>query len=127
MTRAGAPVRWPDGALAAPHRPMYVAAGLWALVVVGLTAWPGQAAPAAVPMGSLAGWHAHEMVFGFAAAAFAGYALTAMGSWSAAGRPARAGILALCAAWGLAGSPPGALSARIPAWSCPPVWPSWAS
>ncbi|MEZ5797824.1 MAG: NnrS family protein [Paracoccaceae bacterium] len=94
-------------ALAAPHRPLFVAAGAWALVVVALTAWPGGAGPAASPLGGLADWHAHEMVFGFAAAAFAGYALSAMAGWSGGSTLTRRRLLALLAAW---------LIGRLAAW-----------
>ena len=48
------------------------------------------------------GWHAHEMVFGFAAAMFAGYALTAMKNWPGTARLYPAELGALVALWGLA-------------------------
>ncbi|CCG07458.1 NnrS [Pararhodospirillum photometricum DSM 122] len=66
-------------------RPFFLGAGLYAVVVMGL--WllvlqgrlviPGPFAPL--------GWHAHEMLFGFAGAAVAGFVLTASPSWT--GRP----------------------------------------
>ena len=50
-------------------------------------------------------WHIHEMLFGFAMAAIAGFLLTAIPNWT--GRPPVAGIglalLAGCGCW--AGSP----------------------
>lgn len=93
---------WLDRVLASPHRPMFIAAGVWAPVVVVLTTGVGSLAPATSPLGTLAAWHAHEMVFGFAAAGFAGYTLTAMSSWSAALRPTRLAVAMLTGAWVLA-------------------------
>jgi len=44
-------------------------------------------------------WHAHQMVYGFAAAGFAGFLLTAVPNWT--GAPARRGmpVIALAALW----------------------------
>ncbi|MEZ5794942.1 NnrS family protein [Albidovulum sp.] len=91
--------RWLDRVLASPYRPFFLAAATWAPVVVAVTEWPGLGPGAASPLGSLAGWHGHEMIFGFAAAGFAGYALTAMSSWSTANTMARWHLLALIGAW----------------------------
>ena len=82
-------------------RPFFLAAGIAALVLVpwwagsfafGLplaTAWPPTL------------WHAHEMLFGFIAAAVAGFLLTAVPSWTGqrgfAGRP----LTLLAALWAL--------------------------
>ncbi len=65
----------------APHRPLFLAAFVWALVAVAW--WPladmvGLRAPA---LGSQALWHAHELLFGFAGAAVGGYLLTALAGW----------------------------------------------
>ena len=81
---------------------MFIAAGGWAIIVVALTSWPENPGDATSPLGSLAAWHAHEMVFGFAAAGFAGYALTAMSSWSAPSCLTRSGVVMLIGAWVLA-------------------------
>jgi len=80
-------------------RPFFLAAGLAAFILVPLWAW-SLAAPAALPVAwppSL--WHAHEMVFGFAAAAIAGFLLTAVPSWT--GRKGFAGwpLVLLFALW----------------------------
>lgn len=81
---------------------------VWTLVWTG--AWPPPAwlAPA--------WWHGHEMVFGFLAAAIAGFLLTAAPVWSGgavlAGRP----LAALVGLW-LAGRVAFALAGVIPAWA----------
>src|SRR5690606_10444483 len=63
-------------------RPFFLAASLWA--VVGVALWllvfsgrieiPTASAPLV--------WHAHEMLFGFVAAAVAGFMLTAVPNWT---------------------------------------------
>jgi uncharacterized protein involved in response to NO len=63
-------------------RPFFLAAGLWAVLAVplwllvfrGTLALPSAHAPAA--------WHAHEMIFGYAAAVIAGFLLTAIPNWT---------------------------------------------
>ena len=78
-------------------RPFFLLCGLYALVIVPL--WLFRFAHASVPFGELPGvyWHAHEMLFGFVAAAIAGFLLTAVPSWTGspgfAGRPL---ILMVC-------------------------------
>lgn len=64
------------------YRPFFLGAGLWALVdtalwfavLNGLLSIPTAFVPAA--------WHAHEMIFGFAAATIAGFLLTAIPNWT---------------------------------------------
>ena len=57
----------------------------------------GALAAAAVPASQ---WHAHEMIFGYGAAAIGGFFLTAVPNWTG-GEPARAGfIAAVFAVWG---------------------------
>jgi uncharacterized protein involved in response to NO len=60
-------------------------------------------------------WHGHEMAFGFAAAALAGFLLTAVPGWT--GMPAIRGakLAALVGLW---------LAARLAAW-LPPLVPAW--
>src|SRR5512145_2981315 len=63
-------------------RPFFLAAGLWApaamvLWIGYLAGWTGL--PTA--FGPL-NWHIHEMLFGFAAAAVAGFLLTAIPNWT---------------------------------------------
>ena len=88
--------------MSAPHRVMFPAGGVWAIVAVGPVALDTGFDLARSPLGGVAAWHAHEMVFGFAAAMFAGYALTAMTSWPGTARLPPAGVALLVALWGLA-------------------------
>src|SRR6185437_4067397 len=55
-------------------------AGLFAGLVLGL--WPSDGLP-------IGRWHGHEMLFGFVAAAIAGFLLTAVPTWT--NRPPMAG------------------------------------
>ena len=63
-------------------RPFFFLAGLWALIP--LTLWVliylGMITPV-TDMNTQA-WHAHEMIFGYAGAALAGFALTAIPNWT---------------------------------------------
>jgi uncharacterized protein involved in response to NO len=103
-----------NGILATAHRLMFVAAGLAALCVVALTAWGDSGAPLHSPLVSARLWHVHEMMFGFAAAGFAGYTLTAMASWTGGRLPTARSVLLLAVLWlvaraaaaGLLGSAP---------------------
>lgn len=85
--------------LALGFRPMFIAAGLFAVVAVGI--WM-LAYPLGLPV-TPAGlapmvWHAHEMVYGYAMAVIAGFLLTATRNWTGIqtlhGAPL-AGLLAL--------------------------------
>ena len=77
--------------LNAGFRPFFLGAGifavlsmiLWILVLTGLISLP-------VSQPST-NWHAHEMLFGYASAALAGFLLTAIASWT--GRPPVSGRL----------------------------------
>ncbi len=65
----------------APYRPLFTAAGFWAVFCIAW--WPlgtnmGLPAPGMSPPVL---WHVHELFFGFAAAAVGGYLLTAMPNW----------------------------------------------
>lgn len=84
-------------------RPFFLLAGLdalsnmavWLLVYFRPESWPAGAIPAIY-------WHAHEMLFGFAAAAIGGFLLTAVPNWT--GRPPyRGALLCLLTALWLAG------------------------
>lgn len=88
--------------MAAPHRAMFSAGGSWAIVAVCAVAWDTGLDLTRSPLGGLAEWHGHEMVFGFAAAMFAGYALTAMTAWSSTARLSGAGVGVLVVLWALA-------------------------
>lgn len=90
--------------------PLYAASGIleWLLIYTGAVALPANVAPAV--------WHAHEMIFGFAAASVAGFFLTAVPNWT--GAPFVRGLpLATLAATWLAGRIAMHLGAFLP----PPV------
>lgn len=72
---------WPKtGLWAASYRAMFPLAGLWAALCVGLWQWGAN-------LDLTLGWHIHEMTFGFAGAALAGYLLTACPSWTGCAPP----------------------------------------
>lgn len=75
-------------------RPFFLLTGLYAVIAVAV--WLLILISGTWPVGSLPPylWHGHEMIFGFVAAAIAGFLLTAVPSWTA--QPAIAG-------WPLAG------------------------
>ncbi|MGO4813581.1 NnrS family protein [Cupriavidus sp. 2MCAB6] len=99
--------------LALAFRPFYLLAAAFAVVAVGVwTAiylgwWPHAGAQPA--MGGML-WHAHEMVFGFAAAIVVGFLFTAGKNWTGLQTP-QGGLLAcLAAVW---------LAARVLMWTGP--------
>ena len=63
-------------------RPFFFLAGLWALVP--LTLWVLMYLGIITPLADInaQAWHAHEMIFGYAGAALAGFALTAIPNWT---------------------------------------------
>lgn len=68
--------------LAYGFRPFFLAAGIWAVVAMGL--WI-VCLMTGFPIGSGYGgaaWHAHEMLFGYTSAALAGFLLTAIPNWT---------------------------------------------
>lgn len=83
-------------------RPFFLAAGVWAAVAILL--WTvSLGGHIALPRGvDPLAWHRHEMVFGFAGAAVAGFLLTAIPNWT--GRPPLAGapVAALVSLWAAA-------------------------
>lgn len=85
----------------APHRPLFLAASLWALIVVAW--WPlGAAIGVPPPFEPAVLWHSHELLFGFASAAIGGYLLTALPGWTGLA-PLHGGWLqGLVLLWGLA-------------------------
>lgn len=101
--------------LAIAFRPFFLLAAAWSalamlLWLASLTGW--LSLPALTPA-----WHAHELLFGVVAAAAAGFALTAVATWTGKPPLAGAGLLALLLLW-LAGrltmlveSPPGVVAA----------------
>ncbi len=81
-------------------RPFFWLAGMYAIVCVSvlvgalyLGVWPPRAALAP------AIWHAHEMLYGFVAAAIAGFLLTAVPNWTGAPPVSGAPLALLVLAW----------------------------
>jgi uncharacterized protein involved in response to NO len=98
-------------------RPFYLLAALLATVSVPLwvAQWQG-VVPQADHIAGVA-WHAHEMVFGFAAAVITGFLFTAARNWTGLPTPTGPGLAGLAALW-LAGrvlllTGPGSLAAVV--------------
>ncbi len=77
----------------APHRPLFLFAGLWALVTPAIWLVPDRYGL------DPASWHFHELMFGMGGAAVGGYLLTALPAWSKAGGVSPLTTLALAALW----------------------------
>lgn len=101
------------------HRVFMLSAGLWAVLAMAI--WLGlllaenlSGAAGYDPFGPAPHlWHAHEMVFGYASAAMAGFFLTAVPNWTGA-RAARHVFIATAAATWLAGRLALGLSGSLP-------------
>ena len=101
---AQTPVGWP--LLRLGFRPFYLGAAafamlavpLWVAMLLGQVNGPPSVSPLL--------WHAHEMLFGFAAAVIVGFLLTAGKAWTGLDTPRGAVLAALAALW---------LSARLAA------------
>lgn len=80
-------------------RPFFLLAGAWAVLGVGLWLAVLQGYAPAPGWATPDRWHAHEMLFGFASAAVAGFLLTSVPVWT--GRPAVSGtrLAALVLLW----------------------------
>lgn len=80
-------------------RPFYLLAALFAALAVPL--WALALAGFDVDGRYLSGaaWHAHEMVFGFAAAVLAGFLLTAVQNWTGRATPSGLALILLSALW----------------------------
>lgn len=96
-------------------RPFFLAAGLWAAAALAL--WivafaTGLAIPSRFDPLT---WHIHEMLFGFAMAAIAGFLLTAIPNWTRR-LPVRGAPLALLAGLWLAGRIACLVSAHMTPW-----------
>lgn len=83
-------------------RPFFLLVGLWAIAPIAVVwwavssgVWPTDAIP-------LYQWHAHEMIFGFAAAAVAGFLLTAVPTWTGASAVSGCRLVGLLFLWGMA-------------------------
>ncbi len=80
-------------------RPFFLLGAAWAIVTLAVLiaaytagAWPATAPP-------VGRWHGHEMLFGFVAAAIAGFLLTAVPTWTASAPVAGGRLAALAALW----------------------------
>lgn len=97
-------------------RPFYLGAALfaclaiplWALLFLGRMAWT----PVLPPLL----WHAHEMLFGFAAAVIVGFLLTAVRAWTGLATPRGGALAVLALLW---------LAARLAALAAP--YPAYAA
>ncbi|MGM0559661.1 MAG: NnrS family protein [Pseudomonadota bacterium] len=80
-------------------RPFFLAAGVYA--VVALLVWLHALVGGSWPVGFISAmdWHAHEMIFGFAAAAMAGFILTAVPNWTGEGGFRGWRLVALTLVW----------------------------
>ena len=80
-------------------RPFFLGAGIWAALAMAL--WIAALAGGPRPGGAYgaANWHMHEMLFGFAPAALAGFLMTSVPNWT--GRMPVSGppLMALAALW----------------------------
>ncbi|MDE0378247.1 MAG: NnrS family protein [Rhodospirillales bacterium] len=91
--------RQPMALLTVGFRPFYLLAG--ALAAVGVPAWhfaPGEVLGGELYLAGPA-WHAHEMVFGFAAAVLTGFLLTAARAWTGLATPSGWRLAALALLW----------------------------
>lgn len=81
-------------------RPFFLLAGVGAIVLMGiwLHSWPGGVAGAGAYYGPVV-WHAHEMLFGYAAAVVAGFLLTAVPNWTGQPTPSGWPLGALAGLW----------------------------
>jgi uncharacterized protein involved in response to NO len=80
-------------------RPFYLLAAL--LAALSIPVWVGQWHGLVPRDGAFDGmaWHAHEMVFGFAAAVITGFLLTAARNWTGLPTPIGGALAALAALW----------------------------
>ncbi|SHJ72261.1 uncharacterized protein involved in response to NO [Shimia gijangensis] len=75
---------------------MFPLAALWAALCVALWQWQ---ANLNLPFDLTLDWHIHEMTFGFAGAALAGYLLTACPSWTGRAPPSGWPLMVLAFLW----------------------------
>ena len=68
--------------LSAGFRPFFLAGAVWAAVAIPLWLVVYTGAAAVPTLLQPLVWHAHEMVFGFAAVVVAGFLLTAIPNWT---------------------------------------------
>lgn len=81
-------------------RPFYLLAAFWS--VVAILEWLMELSGSGIrAIGSIPGiqWHAHEMIFGFAGTVIAGFALTAVRSWTGLDTPKGSSLMLLSILW----------------------------
>ena len=102
--------------LARGLRPFFLLAGIWAPLALALSVAAMQGWIALPTAFDAVGWHYHEMLFGYVAAAMAGFILTAIPNWT--GRPPLRGapLAGLALLW-LGGRVAVATSEIIGAWA----------
>jgi uncharacterized protein involved in response to NO len=85
-------------AFALGFRPFFLAAGIYAVLLMGLwlAVLHGSIAPVEL---SPRVWHGHEMLFGFAVAVIAGFLLTAVQNWTGIPMPSGPPLAALFLLW----------------------------
>ena len=89
--------------LALGFRPFYLLASLWAIFTVfeWLLELQGMGIRSSNEISGMI-WHAHEMIYGFAATVITGFALTAVRSWTGLETPKGWSLLFLVALWFIA-------------------------
>ncbi|MFC4352603.1 NnrS family protein [Fodinicurvata halophila] len=99
-------------------RPFFLGAGVYALLA--LLIWLHALSGGSWPVGFMSAmdWHAHEMVFGFAAAAMAGFLLTAAPNWTGEGGYSGWRLVVLALVW---------LGGRLALNPYLPLPPAWAA
>ncbi len=80
-------------------RPFFLAAGMFAVISMGLWLATLQGAIQAPAGLSPTAWHGHEMLFGYAVAVIAGFLLTATQNWTSIPMPKGGPLAALFALW----------------------------
>lgn len=107
--------RAPGALFSCAFRPFFLAAALWAAIAIAL--WIAMLTTRLTLPSRLEplDWHIHEMLFGFAPAAMAGFLLTAIANWTGR-RPVRGAALAALSGLWLLGRVDELVSAFFPAW-----------
>jgi len=102
VTKPG-PTSSPSGlpVLRLGFRPFYLGGALFGVVaiVLWLSALHGHAVAGSLPAMNGVLWHAHEMIFGFAAAIVVGFLLTAVRAWTTLDTPRGAPLAGLWLLW----------------------------
>ena len=96
-------------------RPFFLLAGVHALGAVGLWLWIYAGGWKPLPSLPPQLWHGHEMIYGFVAAAVAGFLLTAVPSWTGARGFAGAPLIGLVILW-IAGRVAFVAAPSLPVW-----------